>query len=144
MTEINISDLYKDWVDDNLVPLFNTRGIDITANAINLFAWSMQMQVDEPGNQVWPTHTQLFSRANEFTNQGLIDFYINRYGEQPITFNRAFHLLAELGLLVKLSLDSNGTMIPRLIPNSAYLANLGGYLIDEGRSEFTSGAGESH
>ncbi len=97
MAEISIRENYIDWVRENVVTLFDKEGIKMTDNAVNLFAWSMQMQTDEEvmdGNQ-------LFNRASKIADRRLIDYYRDHYGEKDMNFNRAFHVLSDWGFVLK-------------------------------------------
>lgn len=92
MPTIVLEDYYANWVNDNVIPLFMERGIKITTNAQCLIAFAMQSQVEEDVM----SNDSLFNLAQNAAVSRLVKHYIEKYGEETLNFNRAFHLLADI------------------------------------------------
>ena len=97
MSFIHLDDQYEVWVQQNIVEVFSGKGIVVTTNAKKLLAFAMQSQVEE--NIM--SQEKLFERANQVGGKNLLAYYEQRYGETEVNFNRAFHILDDLGFVIK-------------------------------------------
>lgn len=100
METIELEDEYVKFVDSEVIRQFEARGLNITSRARDLMAFAMQCQVDEEVMK----RERLFVNAERILEGNLADFYVRRYGEKTVTFNRAFHLLADVGYVMKFPL----------------------------------------
>lgn len=100
METIELDDQYLKFVDLEVIRQFEARGLKITSGARHLMAFAMQSQIDE---EVMKPE-RLFVNAERILEGNLADLYVRRYGEKTVTFNRAFHLLADVGYVMKFPL----------------------------------------
>lgn len=96
--QIVVEDTYLSWVRTKIVPLFAQQDIKVEEDAIELMAWSMQMQVRQ-GTAI--DSQSLFGRAETIGDKRLTDYYQDKNGKKDVSFNRAFHLLADWGFVLK-------------------------------------------
>ena len=111
MPTIFIQDQYASLVDNTIAPLFAGRGIKITNNAQYLIALTMQSQIEE---NVMNT-VRLGNLAEQVVSPSLVDYYIGKYGEREMNFNRAFHLLSDIGFVLKFPLIPTRPPLPGTI-----------------------------
>src|SRR5215813_8767522 len=100
MKAIELDDRFTNFVDQEVLPQFTIRGLQVTSPARDLVAFAMQSQIVE---QV-TTDERLFSRARKVLGENLADAYVRKYGERTVTFNQAFHLLHDVGYVLKFPL----------------------------------------
>jgi hypothetical protein len=94
---LNVEDRYVNWVKTNVVTLFQAAGISITDRGKQLMAFALQAQVDE--DTVVDADAAL-ERAKRACEPWLVENYRSKYGERPVNFNRAFHLIYEMNHIV--------------------------------------------
>lgn len=97
MATIELNDRYTEFVNFNVRSHFAERGIEITRRAQDLLAFAMQCQIDEKEMD----EGRLTAVAQQLLNNNLAESYVRVYGDRPMNFNRAFHLLADVGNLMK-------------------------------------------
>jgi len=100
METIELDDRYTSFVDKRVIDHFEKRGLEVTVPARQLIAFAMQSQISEEVMN----EERLFSKAEEFLNDDLADFYVRKYGNRRVTFNQAFHLLDDAGYVLKFPL----------------------------------------
>ena|SRR5207253_9209309 len=100
METIELEDQYIKFVDWDVIRQFEDRGLRVTSGARHLIAFAMQSQISEEVMN----DERLFGNAERILQDGLADFYVRRYGEKTVNFNRAFHLLADVGYVLKFPL----------------------------------------
>jgi hypothetical protein len=91
---IETRDKYEKWVSQQVVPLFEKAGIDITPNARNLLVYTLQSHIDEKS---MASDEALLKRAERFCNFA-VEMYRRKcgYGKREMNFNRAMHLIVAL------------------------------------------------
>jgi hypothetical protein len=100
METIELDDRFTDFVDQEVLPQFSTRRLQVTSPARNLIAFAMQSQIAEEVTN----EERLFTRARQLLSENLADAYVRKYGEGTVTFNQAFHLLHDVGYVMKFPL----------------------------------------
>jgi hypothetical protein len=100
MKTIELNDRFTNFVDQEVLPQFTLRGLQFTSPARDLVAFAMQSQtVEEVTNE-----QTLFTEARKILGENLADAYVRKYGERTVTFNQAFHLLHDVGYVLKFPL----------------------------------------
>jgi len=97
MATIELNDNYTEFVNFRVQPYFAERGIEITQRAQQLLAFTMQCQVDEEEMN----EGSVSAVAQRLLNNNPAEVYVRMYGHRPMSFNRAFHLLANVGNSIK-------------------------------------------
>lgn len=95
LIKFSADDQYRERVD-RLETHFQSKGLGISDNARVLLALAMQSQDSE---KILP-RDQLFKKLDRFEDQ-IVQYYVDTYGKHDVNFNRALHLVADLGPMMK-------------------------------------------
>jgi hypothetical protein len=97
MATIELNDRYSEFVNSTVRAHFAERGIEMSQRAQDLITFTMQCQIEEQEMG----EDRLLSTAEWLLGNSLAESYLRTYGRTLLTFNRAFHLLADVGRFTK-------------------------------------------
>jgi hypothetical protein len=86
---------------------FHDHGIETSANAVRLFALTLNAQYEENESIAEPDLKQIrLNRINEilhafFADSSFFAYYQSNFGNHRLTYNRALHVVNHLGELTK-------------------------------------------
>jgi hypothetical protein len=88
---VEIEPQIETWVRENIVKRFESIGISVTPAAQQTLAYLLQAQVEEYGAA---NQEEVLRRAN-FLVVPILRGHAARYAKQPLTVNRALHLVVD-------------------------------------------------
>ena len=96
MATVEIDPQYEEWVQENVVKRFEKMGVGVTPAAQDGLAFLLQAQVRE---QIASNADEVFERANRLLVP-VLRGHAARYQKQPLTLNRALHLVVDANIFV--------------------------------------------
>jgi hypothetical protein len=88
---IQIEPQIETWVQENIIKRFEGAGISVTPAAQQALAYLLQAQVEEYG----AANQEEVLRRAKFLVVPILRGHVARYPKQPLTVNRALHLVVD-------------------------------------------------
>jgi hypothetical protein len=97
MQTIRIETEYDRWIEENVPNAFAAVGVKITKPTLAMLAHMLQSQREDG---LVTEDKQLFKKAGELLSAAT-KTYVRMYGDEPMTVNRALHLVVNINRLAK-------------------------------------------